>query len=210
MMQKVSVAVTWIAVKIEEQTHKIGLRDLVMIYNILQQREEGLSKVHVEPVDSERFRRVQEELATEYEMAVFKALGFICHVDHPHKFMTNLLGYIFYDAAHGKSEVPAGLVQVCANSTRIACLTGMRCIVLISGIIRIRLIATLKMVGQIADGSVHHWQALLLCESCIPFLTRPARMCYSATSVMCQSSQGSCICCTMLSCKAMLKAHVIL
>lgn len=117
-MQKLSVAVTWIAVKIEEQTHKVGLRDLVMIFNVLQQREDGRTDIHIEAADSERVRKVQEEVAAKYEMEVFTALGFICHVDHPHKFMTNLLGYIFFDAARQKSDVPSGLAQVSAAAPR--------------------------------------------------------------------------------------------
>jgi hypothetical protein len=122
-MQKLSVAVTWIAVKIEEQTHKVGLRDLVMVFNVLQQREDGRSEIHIEAADSERVRKVQEEVACKYEMEVFSALGFICHVDHPHKFMTNLLGYIFYDAARKKSDVPPGLAQVCTDPN--SCMGGL-------------------------------------------------------------------------------------
>jgi hypothetical protein len=115
-LQKVSVAVTWIAVKIEEQYSRVRLRDLIMVFNVLQQREDQKYpySIILENPDSDRFRQVQAEIAAQYEMGVFKALGFICHVDPPHKILTNLLGLIFFDAESRKINIPKNLAQVCS------------------------------------------------------------------------------------------------
>jgi hypothetical protein len=112
MLQRLTVAVTWIAVKIEEQTPLVRLSELTLIFHILQQREEGHSNVIIENPEGEKFRELQAEIASKYEMGVFEALGFICHVDHPHKLAANLPGLIFYNADTKAPEVPEGLVQV--------------------------------------------------------------------------------------------------
>jgi hypothetical protein len=114
LLQKVSVAVTWIAVKIEEQHGRVTLRDLVMVFNVLQQRECGQSVILENP-DSDRFKQVQAEIATQYELGIFKALGFICHVDPPHKVVINLLGLLFVDVESFGGKAPADLAQVCSS-----------------------------------------------------------------------------------------------
>jgi hypothetical protein len=113
-LQMVSVAVTWIAAKIEEQHDDIRLRDLVLVFDLLQQRENHASanKVTLANPDSESFKKVLGEIATHYEMEVFKALGFVCHVNPPHKLLQTLLG-VFFDVANDQSGLPEGLLQVC-------------------------------------------------------------------------------------------------
>lgn len=116
-LQKVSVAVTWIAVKVEEQYGRVKLSDLVMVFNVLQQREMGQDVVLENP-DSDRFKRVQAEIATQYELGIFKALGFICHVDPPHKVVVNVLGLLFVDVASFDGKPPQALLQVCSCAAR--------------------------------------------------------------------------------------------
>lgn len=113
-MQKVSVAVTGIAVKIEEQYTAVRMSHLIMVFNVLQQREELPSGATptLEHPDSDRFKKLQAEIAAEYELEVLRALGFICHVDPPHKFVTNLLGLVFYDTKTREPNIPQGLAQV--------------------------------------------------------------------------------------------------
>lgn len=106
-MQKTSVAATYIAVKVEEQSHRVTLRDLVMVFDVLQQREAGEQAVVLNNPDSDRFKQIQAEIATTYELGIFKALGFICHVDPPHKVVTNIVGLFF--------PKESGLAQVCSN-----------------------------------------------------------------------------------------------
>ena len=113
-VQKVSVAVTGIAVKIEEQYTAVRMSHLILVFNVLQQREalRAGETTNLENPESDRFKKLQAEIAAQYEMEVFKALGFICHVDPPHKFVTNLLGLVFLDTASKKVNIPEGLAQV--------------------------------------------------------------------------------------------------
>lgn len=106
------MAVTWIAAKIEEQTHIVQLNDVALVFDVLQQRENGKSEIDVTDPKSEKFKELRAEIATKYEMGVFHALGFICHVDHPHKLTANLPGLIFYDSQQRTAHVPEGLLQV--------------------------------------------------------------------------------------------------
>ena len=87
-----------------------------MVFDILQQREAQTQpgKVALENPDSERFKKVLADIATNYEMEVFKALGFVCHVNPPHKLLQSLLG-VFFDVANDKAGLPEGLLQVCAQ-----------------------------------------------------------------------------------------------
>jgi hypothetical protein len=113
-VQYLTVAVTWIAIKIEEQTMLASLTDVAMVFHILHMREDG-DKVKVENPDNEAFVKMKAEITSKYEMGVFDALGFICHVDHPHKLTANLPGLIFYDSESRTPEIPEGLLQVRAS-----------------------------------------------------------------------------------------------
>lgn len=106
------MAVTWIAAKIEEQTHIVQLNDVALVFDVLQQRENGKEEIDVTDPKSEKFKELRAEIATKYEMGVFHALGFICHVDHPHKLTANLPGLIFYDSLRRTAHIPDGLLQV--------------------------------------------------------------------------------------------------
>ena len=110
-VQKLTVAVTWIAIKIEEQTRLASLTDVAMVFHVLQQREEGKKATLANP-ESESFVKLKSEICSTYEMGVFDALGFICHVDHPHKLTSNIPGLIFYDKEQKRDEIPEGLLQV--------------------------------------------------------------------------------------------------
>ena len=109
-LQKTTVALTWIAVKVEEQQHLVTLRDLVLAFDVLQQREAGLAP-RVSNPESDKFKQLVADVATNYELAVFKALGFCCHVEPPHKIMSTFLGLMFYD--NGSQKTPPELRQVC-------------------------------------------------------------------------------------------------
>eukprot|EP00892_Ulva_mutabilis_P006714 jgi/Ulvmu1/4414/UM002_0139.1 len=106
-----TVAVTWIAAKIEEQTHIVQLNDVALVFDVLQQRENGKKHIDVTDPKSDKFKELRAEIATKYEMGVFHALGFICHVDHPHKLTANLPGLIFYDSQERTVHIPDGLLQ---------------------------------------------------------------------------------------------------
>lgn len=114
-MQKLTVAVTWIAIKIEEQTKLAWLTDVAMVFHVLQQREES-DRASLPSPDSEEFVKLKAEICSTYEMGVFDALGFICHVDHPHKLTSNIPGLIFYDKEMKRDEIPEGLLQVCSSN----------------------------------------------------------------------------------------------
>lgn len=111
IVQFLTVAVTWIAIKIEEQTMLAELTEVAMVFHILHMREDG-DNVRVENPDNEAFVKMKAEITSKYEMGVFDALGFICHVDHPHKLTANLPGLIFYDSESKTPQIPEGLLQV--------------------------------------------------------------------------------------------------
>jgi hypothetical protein len=123
-VQKLTVAVTWIAIKIEEQTRLAWLTDVTMVFHVLQQREDG-RRVILPNTESEEFIKLKSEICSTYEMGVFDALGFICHVDHPHKVTSNLPGLIFFDKEMKRDQVPEGLLQV--RSPQLCCYLNRSC-----------------------------------------------------------------------------------
>lgn len=117
-MQYLTVAVTWIAIKIEEQTLLATLTEVAMVFHVLHLREDG-DNVTVEHPEGEKFVKMKSDICSKYEMGVFDALGFICHVDHPHKLTSNIPGLIFYDKEMKRDEIPEGLLQV--RSAELCC-----------------------------------------------------------------------------------------
>ena len=111
-VQKLTVAVTWIAIKIEEQTKLASLNDVTMVFHVLQQREDGKRRINIVTPDDAEFVKLKSEICARFEMGVFDAQGFICHVDHPHKLTPNIPGLIFYDKEMKRDEIPEGLLQV--------------------------------------------------------------------------------------------------
>lgn len=127
VVQKLTVAVTWIAIKIEEQTKLAWLTDVTMVFHVLQQREDGKRSITLVNPEDEEFVKLKSEICSRFEMGVFDALGFICHVDHPHKLTSNIPGLIFYDKEMKRDEIPEGLLQVRCTHLPL-CLHGALCL----------------------------------------------------------------------------------
>jgi hypothetical protein len=102
-VKRVAASCLWLAAKLEEQPRKS--RDLLNVFHRLNQRRE---KAPGEPMEAlEPLSRLYEEMKTDLirtERHLLKEMGFICHVEHPHKFILQYLDQLLVEDAKVRQE----------------------------------------------------------------------------------------------------------
>ncbi|XP_045814277.1 cyclin-L1-1 isoform X2 [Trifolium pratense] len=86
-LQKVAASCVWLASKLEENTRKA--RQVLIIFHRMECRRENLPIDHLD-LYSKKYADLKMELSRT-ERHILKEMGFICHVEHPHKFISNYL-----------------------------------------------------------------------------------------------------------------------
>eukprot|EP00899_Mesostigma_viride_P013039 jgi/Mesvir1/21736/Mv04146-RA.1 len=95
-VKDMAMACTWLAAKLEEYPCRI--RDVLNVFHRMHQRRSGAL---LEPLEmfSERYDRMKSDLV-KAERHLLKEMGFIAHVEHPHKFVLNYLQLL-----HGSTDL---------------------------------------------------------------------------------------------------------
>lgn len=86
-VKKVSAGCVWLASKLEESPRKA--RQVLIVFHRMECRRENLPIEHLE-VGSQKYHELKTDLSRT-ERHILKEMGFICHVEHPHKFISNYL-----------------------------------------------------------------------------------------------------------------------
>ncbi|KAL2634673.1 hypothetical protein R1flu_006152 [Riccia fluitans] len=89
-VKRVAASCLWLAAKLEESPRKI--RDVLNVVHRMERRREGLSLDLLDPF-SKKYEEMKTDLITT-ERHLLKEMGFICHVEHPHKFIINYLSQL--------------------------------------------------------------------------------------------------------------------
>ncbi|XP_044508977.1 cyclin-L1-1-like isoform X2 [Mangifera indica] len=98
----VAASSVWLASKLEESPRKA--RQVIIVFHRMECRREGLPIEHLD-VFSKKFSELKVELSRT-ERHILKEMGFVCHVEHPHKFISNYLATL---------ETPPELRQIAWN-----------------------------------------------------------------------------------------------
>ncbi|XP_031279808.1 cyclin-L1-1 [Pistacia vera] len=83
----VAASSVWLASKLEESPRKA--RQVIIVFHRMECRREGLPIEHLD-IFSKKFSELKVELSRT-ERHILKEMGFVCHVEHPHKFISNYL-----------------------------------------------------------------------------------------------------------------------
>ncbi|KAG2722391.1 hypothetical protein I3760_02G126500 [Carya illinoinensis] len=86
-VKKVAASCVWLASKLEESPRKA--RQVLIVFHRMECRRENLPIEHLE-VGSQKYHDLKTDLSRT-ERHILKEMGFICHVEHPHKFISNYL-----------------------------------------------------------------------------------------------------------------------
>ncbi|PON73992.1 Cyclin [Parasponia andersonii] len=86
-VKKVAASCVWLAAKLEECPKKA--RQVIIVFHRMECRRENLPIEHLDPF-SKKYSDLKMELSRT-ERHILKEMGFICHVEHPHKFISNYL-----------------------------------------------------------------------------------------------------------------------
>ncbi|WCJ19390.1 Cyclin-L1-1 [Euphorbia peplus] len=86
-VKKVAASCVWLASKLEENPRKS--RQVIIVFHRMECRRENLS-VEFLDLNSKKFAELKVELSRT-ERHILKEMGFVCHVEHPHKFISNYL-----------------------------------------------------------------------------------------------------------------------
>ncbi|XP_042434199.1 cyclin-L1-1-like isoform X2 [Zingiber officinale] len=86
-VKRVSASCVWLASKLEECPKKA--KHIIVVFHRMECRRENLA---IEPFDfqSKKYTELKNDLVRT-EGHLLKEMGFICHVEHPHKFISNYL-----------------------------------------------------------------------------------------------------------------------
>lgn len=84
-VKSVAASCVWLASKLEESPMKA--RQVIYVFHRMERRRE---KLPLEHLDCTRYRDMKHDLIRT-ERHVLKELGFVSHVDHPHKFILSYL-----------------------------------------------------------------------------------------------------------------------
>ncbi|KAK9691832.1 hypothetical protein RND81_09G222900 [Saponaria officinalis] len=86
-VKRVAASCVWLASKLEESPRRA--KQVLIVFHRMECRRENLS---IEPLDvfSKKYADLKVELIRT-ERHLLKEMGFICHVEHPHKFISNYL-----------------------------------------------------------------------------------------------------------------------
>lgn len=85
--KKVAASCVWLASKLEECPRKA--RQVLIVFHRMECRRENLPIDYLDPY-SKKYSDLKMELSRT-ERHILKEMGFICHVEHPHKFISNYL-----------------------------------------------------------------------------------------------------------------------
>ncbi|XP_010557885.1 PREDICTED: cyclin-L1-1 [Tarenaya hassleriana] len=83
----VAASCVWLASKLEENPRKA--RQVIIVFHRMECRRENLPIEHLD-LYSKKFSELKVELSRT-ERHILKEMGFVCHVEHPHKFISNYL-----------------------------------------------------------------------------------------------------------------------
>lgn len=83
----VAASCVWLASKLEESTRRA--KQVILVFHRMECRRENLPMEHLD-LFSKRFAELKENLSRT-ERHILKEMGFVCHVEHPHKFISNYL-----------------------------------------------------------------------------------------------------------------------
>ncbi|KAK3023608.1 hypothetical protein RJ639_043876 [Escallonia herrerae] len=100
--QRVAASCVWLASKLEESSRRV--RHVLNVFHRLECRRESLPIEHLDPHCKKSVDLKMELIKTERHL--LKEMGFICHVEHPHKFISNYLATL---------EAPQELTQEAWN-----------------------------------------------------------------------------------------------
>ncbi|XP_052203933.1 cyclin-L1-1-like isoform X2 [Diospyros lotus] len=85
--KRVAASCVWLASKLEECPRKA--RHVLIVFHRMECRRESLPIEHLDPF-SKKYATLKMDL-NRTERHLLKEMGFICHVEHPHKFISNYL-----------------------------------------------------------------------------------------------------------------------
>ncbi|KAG7637528.1 Cyclin-L1-1 [Arabidopsis thaliana] len=83
----VAASCVWLASKLEENPKKA--RQVIIVFHRMECRRENLPLEHLD-MYAKKFSELKVELSRT-ERHILKEMGFVCHVEHPHKFISNYL-----------------------------------------------------------------------------------------------------------------------
>ncbi|KAL5566182.1 hypothetical protein UlMin_029346 [Ulmus minor] len=86
-VKKVAASCAWLASKLEECPRKA--RQVIIVFHRMECRRENLPIEYLDPY-SKKYSELKMELSRT-ERHILKEMGFICHVEHPHKFISSYL-----------------------------------------------------------------------------------------------------------------------
>lgn len=86
-VKRVAASCVWLASKLEESPRK-G-KHVLIVFHRMECRRENLPIEHLD-VFSKKYSDLKNDLIRT-ERHILKEMGFICHVEHPHKFISNYL-----------------------------------------------------------------------------------------------------------------------
>lgn len=101
-VKRVAASCVWLAAKLEESPRKI--HEVLQVFNRMEQRRANAPLEFLE-ISSPRYEEMKTDLIRT-ERHLLKEMGFICHVEHPHKFIISYLKVL---------GAPAELMQVAWN-----------------------------------------------------------------------------------------------
>lgn len=86
-VKRVAASCVWLASKLEESPRKA--RHVLIVFHRMECRRENLPIEHLDPF-SKKYADLKMDL-NRTERHILKEMAFICHVEHPHKFISNYL-----------------------------------------------------------------------------------------------------------------------
>ncbi|XP_010914382.1 cyclin-L1-1 isoform X2 [Elaeis guineensis] len=86
-VKRVAASCVWLASKLEESPRKA--KHVLIVFHRMECRRENLPIEHLD-VSSKKYADLKNDLI-KTERHLLKEMGFICHVEHPHKFISNYL-----------------------------------------------------------------------------------------------------------------------
>nr|XP_024396544.1 cyclin-L1-1-like isoform X3 [Physcomitrium patens]PNR39960.1 hypothetical protein PHYPA_020240 [Physcomitrium patens] len=101
-VKRVAASCVWLAAKLEESPRKI--HEVLQVFNRMEQRRGKLPLEFLE-LSSQKYEEMKIDLIRT-ERHLLKEMGFICHVEHPHKFIISYLKVL---------AAPSELMQVAWN-----------------------------------------------------------------------------------------------
>ncbi|KAL3516183.1 hypothetical protein ACH5RR_023085 [Cinchona calisaya] len=101
-VKRVAASCVWLASKLEESPRKA--RQILIVFHRMECRRENLPIEHLD-TSLKKYVDLKADLVRT-ERHLLKEMGFICHVEHPHKFISNYLRVL---------ETPPELIQEAWN-----------------------------------------------------------------------------------------------